>query len=187
MTFELRFLTRNEGKFLELEALISPSKYVLISDTTEINEIQTDKTDVLIRDKTLRAFNIIRRPLIVDHTGLEFDLLGGFPAGLTSVFYDKLKSEGIAEIIGKSANPGVYATTAIGYCDGSQVHSFEGRVRGTVSDTPRGSEGFQWDTIFIPDGYDKTYAELGNRKKNEISMRRIAFDKLVNFLRKWPS
>jgi XTP/dITP diphosphohydrolase len=182
MPEQIRFLTKNPGKFRELHALINPAKYTLVKDETEINELQTENIQVLIRDKILKAFGIIRRPVIVDHTGLSFDLLKGFPAGLTSVFYDSLQPEGIANLIGKSANRNVTATTLIGYCDGRKVYSFEGRLRGVVALEPRGSEGFQWDTIFIPDGYDKTFAELGNAKKNEISMRRLAFDKFAAFL-----
>src|SRR6266508_4327091 len=104
MPKELRFLTRNIGKFQELQALTDATKYTLINDDTEINELQTENMELLIRDKILKAFGIIRRPLIVDHTGLSFDLLKGFPGGLTSVFYDLLKPEGIANLIGKSAN-----------------------------------------------------------------------------------
>jgi XTP/dITP diphosphohydrolase len=183
MTDQIRFLTRNPGKFRELEQLLDPAKYALIRDTKEIHELQTVNMDVLIRDKVLKAFKIIRHPLIVDHTGLAFDLLNGFPAGLTSVFYDKLGDDGIASLIGGSANRNVTAITLIGYCDGRKVHSFRGEARGVVADSPRGTDGFQWDKVFIPDGFDKTYAELGLKKKNEISMRRRAFDAFAAFLK----
>jgi XTP/dITP diphosphohydrolase len=182
MQTQLRFLTKNSGKFRELSELIDSSKFKLLQDDTEINELQTADIDALIRDKMLKAFEKIRRPLIVDHTGLQFDLLNGFPGGLTSIFYEALKSEGIARVIGKSNNRKVTAVTLIGYCDGRQVHSFDGRVEGMVAEEPRGTEGFQWDNIFIPSGYDETFSELGNNKKNEISMRRRAFDKLAHFL-----
>jgi XTP/dITP diphosphohydrolase len=183
MPKEIRFLTRNPGKFRELAALVDPAKYTLVGDDTAINELQTQNIEVLIRDKILKAFKIIRRPVIVDHTGLAFELLNGFPAGLTSIFYDSLQPAGIANLIGKSINRKVTATTLIGYCDGRQIHSFDGQLRGTVAPEPRGTGGFQWDTIFIPDGHDKTFAELGNAMKNEISMRRLAFDKFTAFLR----
>jgi XTP/dITP diphosphohydrolase len=183
MPEEIRFLTTNSGKFRELSALIDSAKYTLVSDETKINELQTENIEVLIRDKVLKAFEIVRRPLIVDHTGLSFDLLNGFPAGLTSVFYDSLKPAGIANLIGKSSNRNVTAITVIGYCDGRQIHLFEGKLRGVVALEPQGSEGFQWDTIFIPEGQKKTFAELGNERKNEISMRRLAFDKFAAFLK----
>jgi XTP/dITP diphosphohydrolase len=163
---------------------MDPTKYKLLQDQTEINEIQTEDIDLLVRDKALKAFEKIRRPLIVDHTGLYFSLLNGFPGGLTSVFYDKLKSEGIAAVIGASANSKVQATTVLAYCDGKKINLFKGSIAGEVAKNPVGTEGFQWDTIFVPEGYDKTFAELGDAKKNEISMRKRAFDQLADFLNK---
>jgi XTP/dITP diphosphohydrolase len=183
MTEQIRFLTKNPGKFRELEQLLDPAEYTLMRDSTDIHELQTEDMEALVRDKVLKAFKLIRHPLIVDHTGLAFDLLNGFPAGLTSVFYDKLGDDGIASLIGKSAKRNVTAVTLIGYCDGRRVYLFRGEARGTVADSPRGKDGFQWDKIFIPEGYDKTYAELGQMKKNEISMRRRAFDQFAAFLK----
>jgi XTP/dITP diphosphohydrolase len=183
MTEQIRFLTKNPGKFRELKQLLDRKRFNLIRDSTEIHELQTKDMDVLVRDKVLQAFGRIRHPLIVDHTGLEFDLLKGFPAGLTSVFYDTLGDEGIASLIGKSANPKVTAVTLIAYCDGRKIHSFRGEARGTVAPHPCGKHGFQWDVLFVPEGYNKTYAQLGQKKKNEISMRRRAFDKFATFLR----
>lgn len=183
MTDRIRFLTKNTGKFKELEELLAP-KYKLVRDATELHELQTEDMDALIRDKVLKAFKIVRRPLIVDHTALSFELLKGFPAGLTSVFYDTLKDDGIASLIGQSKDPRVTATTLIAYCDGVQIHTFRGDARGTIANAPRGTDGFQWDVLFIPDGYNQTYAELGQAKKNEISMRRLALNQLAAFLSK---
>jgi XTP/dITP diphosphohydrolase len=182
MTQQIRFLSVNPGKYNELGLLLGPA-YSLIQDVREIHELQMEDMDVLVRDKILKAFAMVRRPVIVDHTGLSFDLLKGFPAGLTSVFYGKLKDHGIASLIGKSSNPKVIATTLLAYCDGRRIHTFRGEALGTIADSPRGTEGFQWDTVFIPDGFDQTYAELGQIKKNEISMRRRAFDLFAAFLR----
>jgi XTP/dITP diphosphohydrolase len=178
----IKFLTKNDGKFRELAELL-PAEFSLSRDETPVDELQTDDMDVLLRDKVLKAFRLVRRPLIVDHTGLQFGLLNGFPSGLTSIFYDKLGNDGIASIIGGSPDRSVTAITLIGYCDGRAIHTFRGEARGTVAARPRGDAGFQWDTIFVPEGFNQTYAELGQAKKNEISMRRRAFDQFASFLR----
>jgi XTP/dITP diphosphohydrolase len=145
MKENIRFLTKNSGKFDELNQLLNRKKFRLIRDSTEIHELQTKDMDALIRHKVLTAFERIRHPLIVDHTGLQFDLLNGFPSGLTSVFYDTLDNEGIASLIGDSTNPKVTAVTLIAYCDGRRVHCFRGEARGIVASAPRGIDGFQWD------------------------------------------
>lgn len=64
---------------------------------------------------------------------------------------------------------------------GIKIHIFKGEIVGTIAPAPRGPEGFQWDPIFIPDGQPQTFAEMGD-KKNEISMRRMAVDKMISYL-----
>jgi non-canonical purine NTP pyrophosphatase (RdgB/HAM1 family) len=63
------------------------------------------------------------------------------------------------------------------------MHFFEGKVKGTVV-SPRGANGFGWDVIFVPEGYDKTFGEMSFEEKNRISHRRLVVDKLSAFLAK---
>ena len=178
----IRFLTKNENKTREFQTLFGAAPYKIVQDRSEIDEIQTEDMDALVTDKVIKAFDRIRRPVFVDHTGLSFDLLNGFPGGLTEIFWNRIKNEGIAKFIGQSENPSVTAITLIGYCDGRTVKTFRGEVRGSVPPKPRGPEGFQWDPVFEPVGYDKTFAEMGN-EKNEVSMRRLAVNAFVEYLK----
>jgi non-canonical purine NTP pyrophosphatase (RdgB/HAM1 family) len=76
------------------------------------------------------------------------------------------------------------AIVSIGYYDGKDTHFFEGRIDGTIV-TPRGDDRFAWDLIFMPNGYDKTFAEMSIEDKNKISMRKIAINKFKeHFLKK---
>ena len=106
--------------------------------------------EALVRDKAVKAFAKVKRPIFVDHTGLQFDFLGGFPGGLTEIFWNKLKNNRLAEIIGQSSQPAVTATTYLAYCDGRKINLFVGRLEGTIAREPRGPEGFQWDPIHHP-------------------------------------
>jgi XTP/dITP diphosphohydrolase len=117
--------------------------------------------EVLVSDKVIKAYDKIRRPVCVDHTGLHLDVLNGFPAGLTEIFWNKLKNERLAELFGNTA---VTAVTAIGYCDGKSVSIFRGEVTGLIASAPRGPQRFNWDPVFIPDGHSETFAELGERR-----------------------
>ena len=74
------------------------------------------------------------------------------------------------------------AKTVIGFIDGQQFFLFEGSIRGTVPPKPRGDRLFQWDCVFVPDGYSLTFAEMGDQK-HEISMRRRALDQFSEFLK----
>jgi XTP/dITP diphosphohydrolase len=63
-----------------------------------------------------------------------------------------------------------------------ETHLFEGVIRGAIIREKRGSEGFGYDPIFVPEGYDRTFAELGSEVKNNISHRAVATTKLMKFL-----
>lgn len=178
---DLRFLTKNPNKFAEFAKLFEGTRYNLVKASLPIDEIQTDDMEALVRDKVVKAFARVKRPIFVDHTGLQFDLLGGFPGGLTEIFWNKLGNARLAEIIGRSSQPSVIATTYVAYCDGKKVHLFVGTIDGVIAPEPRGVEDFQWDPIFIPNGYSETFAEMGD-KKNEISMRKLAVDRLIAHL-----
>lgn len=177
----LRFLTKNDYKFEEFRKLFQETNYSLIKSAIPIDEIQTEDMENLVADKVLRAFDRIRRPVFVDHTGLHLELLCGFPGGLTEIFWERLKNKKLTELFGNSSNPAVTAVTLIAYCDGKVIQTFRGEVKGRIATAPRGPEGFQWDPIFIPDGYSETFAEMGDRK-NEISMRRLAVDQFIAYL-----
>lgn len=73
------------------------------------------------------------------------------------------------------------AETCIGYFDGNECHLFCGVVMGQIVRIPRGSGGFGWDPIFMPDGWDKTFAEM-SEEKNLVSMRKLAVAQLKAFL-----
>ena len=177
----IRFLSGNPLKITDVESILSRIDIQVVPVNYKINEIQTIDVPALVHDKCIKAFQRVSRPIFVEHTSLHIASLNDFPSGLTQVFWDTLEADSVAEIFGKLPDPSVKATTRIAYCDGKRVHQFEGEITGKISPVPCGNRDFQWDCIFIPDGEKKTFAELGERK-NEISMRRKALEKFLDFL-----
>lgn len=175
---DLRFLTKNDYKLAEFQKLFGHTRHVVMKAPFTIDEIQTENMEALVTDKAVKAFAKVKRPIFVDHTGLQFDFLNGFPGGLTEIFWNKLENQRLSEIIGQSPQPSATAITLIAYCDGKTIHLFKGSIEGTIAPEPRGPEGFQWDPIFIPKGHSETFAQMGDRK-NDISMRKLAVDKLI--------
>lgn len=176
---KLFFVSRNKHKLKEAETIIGPLGVLVIPVEQTIEELQTTDTQLLVRDKALRAFKTLGQPLFVEHTGLYFEHLNGLPGGLTQIFWDKLEADRFCELFrGKKLS----AKTLIGYIDGKKCHFFEGEIEGSIAPEPRGVRDFQWDCVFIPDGYTETFAELGDRK-NEISMRRRALDGFAKFMK----
>lgn len=180
---EIRFVSGNKFKIEETFKILEADNIKIIPFDIKIEELQTLDVNNLVKDKLLKAFKIIGKPLFVEHTGLYINYLNNFPGGLTQIFWDKLLKDKFSEIIGNLPDTKTIAKTVIGYCDGKQVLFFEGSVEGEISDKPIGDDTFQWDCVFIPNGESQTFAEMGDRK-NEISMRKKALIQLKNYLTK---
>ena len=178
---EIRFVSSNEYKITEAVQIFEPHAIRVIGAPVKIEELQTTDTRRLVRDKVLKAFAQIGRPLFVEHTGLYLDYLGGLPGGLTQIVWDTLQADRFAELFGTPQM--AKARTTIAYCDGMNIYHFEGEVEGQIVSTPRGPRDFQWDCVFQPTGQKSTFAEMGD-KKNEISMRRVALDNFATHLSK---
>lgn len=175
-------MSGNEHKIREVRRILEPVGVDVVSLSRKIEELQTQDVNALVRDKLIKAFRQIGRPLFVEHTGLYLTGLNGLPAGLTQIFWDQLKVKGFADLVAALADDKVVAKSVIGYCDGRQMHLFEGVIKGRVPRAPAGPQDFQWDCVFIPDGHTKTFAEMG-AGKDEISMRRLALDKFADHLK----
>jgi XTP/dITP diphosphohydrolase len=122
-----------------------------------------------------------------DDTGLEIDALDGRPgvysaryAGEGCSFEDNVNKV-LAELKGQDNRSARFRTVIALILDGTP-HFFEGVVEGRILEEPRGSEGFGYDPVFVPEGYSLTFAEMPLSEKNLISHRARAVEKLVEFL-----
>jgi len=174
-------MSGNENKIKEVRRILTPVGVDIVPVSRKIEELQTQDVDALVRDKLIKAFQEIGRPLFVEHTGLYLRGLNDLPAGLTQIFWDRLEAKRFADLVAALGDDKVVAKTVLGYCDGRKMHLFEGAIEGTVPRIPAGPDDFQWDCVFVPDGHTKTFAEMGTGK-DDISMRRLALDKFAAHL-----
>jgi XTP/dITP diphosphohydrolase len=127
----------------------------------------------------LEAFRQIKKPVIVDDVGFYISAWNGFPGPLVKWL---LKSGGSALILKMLLNEvdrKAKFVSAIGFHDGKEVHTFIGSVSGTITDQPRSSrKAPELETIFVPDGYKKTYAEMTLEEKSEFSHRKKSLELL---------
>jgi non-canonical purine NTP pyrophosphatase (RdgB/HAM1 family) len=176
----LYFITGNKGKLEDTKLFFPEIEQLDIN----LSEIQSMDPKEIIREKVEEAFKHTEGEFIVEDSSLSLDCLNGFPGPLIKWFEKSLGNEGIYEIAKRMGDQGVEARITIGYArSNDDIHFFEGSIRGTIV-SPRGEHGFGWDPIFQPDGFDKTFAEMTHGEKNKISMRRIAMEKLKEFLEK---
>jgi XTP/dITP diphosphohydrolase len=183
MPLDIRFVTNNRHKIPEAERILAAAGITVVPLALKVEELQTEDSAVLVKDKTLKAFAKVGRPLFVEHTGLYLRHLNELPGGLTQIFWDKLQADRFAALFGTTEDTFTVAKTVIGFTDGKGFFTFEGSIRGNIVPEPRGSRDFQWDCVFLPEGEKQTFAEMGDRK-NEISMRRAALDDFAAFLKK---
>ena len=178
---DIRFISSNPYKLEEFTALLGERGYSIYTSSLKIYEIQTEDVEQLVEDKAIQAFNRLGRPLVIEHTGLSLNRLNGLPGGLTQMFWDRLEGDRFSALFGASPGNEATARTKLAYCDGRKLWKFEGTISGKIIAGPRGDRHFQWDTVFVPDGETRTFAEMG-LEKNKISMRRHAISAFVDWL-----
>lgn len=178
---DIYFVSSNQGKIDEVNAILTSPNISVYPVSLEIHEIQSNDIKKIVFDKARKAFRQIERPVLVEQTGLFITDFGNLPGGLTQIFWDSLESDKFGKIFSNIGSGQVTAKTVLAYCDGKHIHTFEGEIDGHIVYPPRGSRTFQWDCVFQPIGYDKTFAELGEAK-NDFSMRKIALTRFKSFL-----
>lgn len=173
----ITFITGNAGKYKEASAIVPG----LVQKELDLPEIQELDPHLVIRAKLEEARkHLTEGALVVEDTSLYLDALGGLPGPLVKWFLDRLKAEGIAELVDKLGKGNIAEVRCVvGYLAerSKEPQFFEGTMRGTIV-APRGENGFGWDVIFEPEGSDKTLGELSFEEKNTISIRAQAFGKL---------
>jgi XTP/dITP diphosphohydrolase len=192
------FATNNSHKLLEIREMLG-DHFTLMS----LNEIgfsgdipETKPTlEANALDKARYIFERYGLPCFADDTGLEIEALQGEPGvysarysgGITDFGSEKKRSEAnVDKVLGKmTSKPNRKARfrTAIAYLDGKKEYVFEGIVNGYITDKRKGNDGFGYDPIFVPEGYEQTFAEMPLSEKNKISHRARAFNKFIAFLK----
>ena len=163
-------------KAAEVERLLGfPVKH----ESVPGEEIQAMDLEPVVRHKAALAYTALRRPVLVEDTGLALSALNGFPGALIKWFLQSLGTDGICRLLQAEQaeiDRQAHATTVFGYHDGTTCHVFTGTVAGSIPDRPRGSQGFGWDAIFQPHGSPRTFAEMTDEEKDRFSMRRLALE-----------
>ena len=165
-------ITGNVNKFLEAKAILG-SRIERIE--LDLPEIQAENTRMVAIEKARAGFAAAGKPIIVEDAGFELAMLGGFPGPFIK-FWEKLGgAESICRALDGFPDRTATAVCVLGVADATGVRHFEGRVVGTVADHPRGKNGFGWDSIFVPNGHTRTFAEMSAEEKSAISHRRAAW------------
>ena len=184
------FATNNQHKLEEIRKITQGSLEILSLTDIGCNE-EIDETGITLNENALIKATYVKErygfDCFADDTGLEVDALEGAP-GVYSARYageacrpeDNMEKL-LAEMKETENRRAQFRTVIALRCNGEN-HLFEGVIRGSIIREKKGNEGFGYDPIFMPEGYDKTFAELGTEVKNQISHWAVATGKLMHFL-----
>jgi len=192
MMKKIIFASKNEGKVAEVRKILSELKIqiVSLSDVDFIGEIDEvgDSFEENAKIKAVEVFNKYKLPTIADDSGLVIEQLNGEP-GIFSARYaginadDKANNDKLLKNLNNKPEPhrAKFVCSAV-YYSGEEIYTALGEVHGKIIGKARGTNGFGYDPLFIPDGYSKTTAELDPDVKNIISHRFKAFDQIKKYL-----
>ncbi|MCQ2066136.1 MAG: non-canonical purine NTP diphosphatase [Bacteroidaceae bacterium] len=186
---KLVFATNNANKIGEVAAVLN-KRFELMSLADIGCTADIPETADTFAGNALQKARFVKEHFgldcFADDTGLEVTALGGAPGVHSARYAGDHDSEAnmrklLAELEGKSDRSAQFRTVIALILNGEE-HVFEGIVRGRISEEKRGTEGFGYDPLFIPEGYDESFAQLGMDIKNTISHRARAVAKLLEYL-----
>jgi XTP/dITP diphosphohydrolase len=136
----------------------------------------------IVESKAREAFGKHGRPVVVEDSGLAIKAWNGFPGALVKWLEKSAGLEAMARMLDRFPDRSATATCAVAYFDGERVFTAGGEVSGAIATTPRGEGGVGWDALYIPDGSDRTFAEMSGEEKDRVSHRRRAWEALARRL-----
>jgi len=195
---EIVFATNNRHKVEEISALLGDHFQLLGLNDLQIEEEIPEDHDTLEENASQKArfiYNLTGRNCFADDTGLEVDALDGAP-GVYSARYSRMGDPTFPEMEPAPGNirklllkmngvndRSARFRTVISLILNGKEYQFEGVAEGAITQKPSGVKGFGYDPVFIPAGYDITFAEMDISVKNQISHRAKAVRQLVDFLK----
>lgn len=189
---QLCFASHNKNKITELQALIGSAYELIGLEDLDVHDEIPEIGSTLEENALIKAEYVYSRfkiPCFADDTGLEVEGLNGEP-GVYSARYagneadsEKNIDKLLNKLLGKQ-NRQARFRTVIAYLDADGAKYFEGTVNGKIIESRIGQDGFGYDPVFLPTGFDRTFAEMTMNEKNLISHRGKAVRKFVEFLSK---
>jgi len=153
------FITGNQNKADYLSRLLDVE---IDHHKVNLDEIQSTSLDEIVTHKVKQAYKLVQRPVLVEDVALSFEALGGLPGPFVKFFVDIEDGlEKMCRMCDGLKNRNASAECVYGYFDGERLELFHGSLSGVIASSPKGDNGFGWDRIFCPEGYDgRSRAEL---------------------------
>ena len=175
-SFDLYFVSSNKNKYHETKKILNSFDISVGFRKYELEEIQSDSLVKIAKKKVNQAFEKYNKPVIVEDAGLFIKSLNGFPGPYSSYIFKTIGNAGILNLLNKNREASFFSI--VSFHDELYSKTFSAKVDGKISTIQKGNE-WGYDPIFIPNNYNKTFAELQN--KDELSHRFKALRKFANW------
>lgn len=179
---KISFATGNNNKLNEFRNYLKPMNIEIEHIDIEYPEIRSDKIEDIAKQGAIYISKKINRPVIVEDSGLFIESLNGFPGTYTKWVHQKIGHEGIFRLLKEKENKAEFKACIGLHIPGKEPITFLGISKGTVITEERGTKGWGHDPIFIPENYDKTWAEDPDLKAM-TSHRILALKKFSEWLK----
>lgn len=154
---KITFITGNLNKARMMQEAIGVD---IDHHQLDLTEIQSLDLEEIITHKVKEAYNQLKSPVLVHDTALYFNAFGELPGPFIKWFLETVGNQGMCRMLNNFADRSAVAVVNIGYYDGDDLKVFKSELKGRIAEQPRGENGFGWDPIFIPEGFNKTRSEL---------------------------
>jgi len=180
------FATSNGGKLEEARKILTPFGLSVEQHDGKGVEIQADTTGEVAVHASRAAAMAAGRPVLVEDAGLYVESLKGFPGPYSAHAFKTIGVAGILALLrssrGRRVDRAAMFVSSVSYCEPQgEPQLFEGSVPGTIAVSPRGSKGFGFDPIFLPQGGTKTFGEMTLEEKCVVSHRAVAMRKFAKW------
>ena len=179
----IRFVTTNAGKFREVAALLKEQGIEIEHFDLLLPEVQADTSEEVAAYSVKVLAEEADFDFFVDDSGFYVDALKGFPGVYSAYVYRTLGLAGVLHLLEGAERRAARFETVLVFRMAGETHTFRGECRGAVTLEPRGTGGFGFDPIFLPDGHTKTFAEMSIEEKNSLSHRASAARQMAAFLK----
>lgn len=187
---DIVFASNNAHKLQEIASMLPQGVHIISMREAGI-EADIPETGTTLRENAFLKADYLKKRgfanVLADDTGLEVEALDGAP-GVYSARYagaDADARKNIEKLLSELENVNdrtARFVTVLCLIRNNEVHYFEGEARGRITAVPMGKNGFGYDPVFVPDGFNKTFAQMNADEKNSISHRKKAIEKFINYI-----
>ena len=187
----IHILTSNEGKFREMKKMVEPLGHSVVREDIHYPEVQADSLkqvveygiEWILQNDRQEWMDDPGHGFIIDDSGIFISALKDFPGVYSKYAFYTIGNTGILRLMQGMENREARFRTSLMFHYKGKNHYFEGECSGNIINEERGKQGFGYDPIFVPDGSEKTFAEMDTQGKNRFSHRGKAMEKFLEFLK----